>query len=221
MRDVIKRGLDFALALACLLLLLPTLLAIAAWIKWDSKGPILYRGERVGRSGRMFRILKFRTMTPDAERSDVSSTPADDARITRAGRFLRTRKLDELPQLLNVLRGEMSFVGPRPQVRWAVDLYTEEERGLLEVKPGITDYASLCFRTEGEILRGSSDPDRDYLDKIAPHKLRLGLAYVGNHSLWADAKIVLATIGVLAGIDPQWCLPRPFRKASPARSRFT
>jgi lipopolysaccharide/colanic/teichoic acid biosynthesis glycosyltransferase len=115
--------------------------------------------------------------------------------------------LDEVPQLINVLSGDMSFVGPRPQVQWAVDLYTPEERDLLTVRPGITDYASLVFRNEGEILRGSEDPDKDYLEKIAPAKARLGLIYVHTRSLWLDLKILIATALVGLGIDPGWCLP--------------
>jgi lipopolysaccharide/colanic/teichoic acid biosynthesis glycosyltransferase len=153
-------------------------------------------------------MLKFRSMVANADRIGGSSTSADDARLTTAGRFLRRFKLDELPQLLNVLRGDMSFVGPRPQVEWAVNLYTSDERRLLGVRPGITDFASLQFRNEGEILRGSLDPDRDYLEKIAPHKIRLGLYYVQHCSFTVDAKILAATILSLAGVDPSWCLPR-------------
>ena len=153
-------------------------------------------------------MLKFRTMVADAERIGASSTAADDNRITHAGMFLRAHKLDELPQLINVLRGEMSLVGPRPQVQWAVDLYTSEERHLLDLRPGITDYASIRFRNEGEILRGSTDPDRDYIEQIAPGKMRLGLKYVRTNSLFVDLKILLATVLALVGRDPDWCLPR-------------
>jgi lipopolysaccharide/colanic/teichoic acid biosynthesis glycosyltransferase len=127
--------------------------------------------------------------------------------LTSAGRFLRRFKLDELPQLINVVRGEMSFVGPRPQVEWAVKLYNSEEQALLSVRPGITDFASLRFRNEGEILRGSIDPDRDYMEKIAPHKIRLGLYYVRHYSFTVDIKIIAATLLSLGGVDPSWCLP--------------
>jgi lipopolysaccharide/colanic/teichoic acid biosynthesis glycosyltransferase len=142
-------------------------------------------------------------MVVNAEKLGASSTAEDDARTTRLGRFLRRWKLDELPQLINVVKGEMSFVGPRPQVQWAVDLYTEEEKALLAVRPGITDYASIRFHNEGEILRGSKDPDKDYLEKIAPEKTRLGLKYVRNHSLWIDLKIILASLWLVAGGDPE------------------
>jgi lipopolysaccharide/colanic/teichoic acid biosynthesis glycosyltransferase len=133
-------------------------------------------------------------MVVDAEKLGASSTSDDDPRITRIGKFLRKYKLDELPQLINVLKGDMSFVGPRPQVKWAVDLYTEEEKALLNVRPGITDYASLRFPNEGEILKGSKDPDKDYMEKIHPEKMRLGLEYVRNRSFWLDIKLILQTV---------------------------
>ncbi len=189
-----KRLFDLACSIAGLILLAPVLIVIAAAIKLEDGGPIFYRGLRVGQFGDPFQMLKFRTMVVDAERIGGSSTAEDDPRITRVGRFLRTYKLDELPQLINVLRGDMSLVGPRPQVAWAVALYDEEQRELLRVRPGITDYASIRFRNEGEILRGSIDPDRDYLERIAPEKIRLGLTYVRRHNLWIDLKILLATV---------------------------
>jgi lipopolysaccharide/colanic/teichoic acid biosynthesis glycosyltransferase len=202
-----KRSLDLIIALIGLVLLSPLLVAIAIWVKASSSGRVLYSGARVGKEGVPFRMLKFRTMVVNADRIGGSSTADDDARLTSAGRFLRRFKLDELPQLINVLRGDMSFVGPRPQVEWAVKLYTADERRLLSVRPGITDFASLRFRNEGEILRGSTDPDRDYLEKIAPHKIRLGLYYVQHYSFFVDARILAATLLSLAGVDPSWCLP--------------
>jgi len=207
MYPFLKRLIDFAVALVGLIILSPVLLGIAVWVKATSAGPVLYGGRRIGKNGQAFRMLKFRTMVANADKIGGSSTAADDARLTAPGRVLRRYKLDELPQLLNVLRGDMSFVGPRPQVEWAVNLYTPEERGLLTVRPGITDFASLRFRNEGEILRGSVDPDRDYLEKIAPHKIRLGLYYVRHYSLAVDLKILAATLLSLVGIDPSWCLP--------------
>lgn len=213
MYPFLKRIFDLIIALFGLVLLSPLLVAIAAWVKFSSHGPILYGGARVGKDGVSFRMLKFRTMVINADKMGGSSTSADDARLTSAGRVLRRFKLDELPQVINVLVGEMSFVGPRPQVEWAVKLYTPEERRLLSVRPGITDFASLQFRNEGEILRGSSDPDRDYLEKIAPHKIRLGLYYVGHYSFFVDAKILAATVLSLAGIDPSWCLPQAMARA--------
>ena len=208
MYPFLKRTLDFFLALGALVVLSPVLFAIVLWIKLADPGPVLYAGNRVGRGGKTFRMLKFRTMVVDADRVGPSSTAGDDPRITRPGRFMRRLKLDELPQLINVLRGEMSFVGPRPQVHWAVDLYTTEQRTLLAVRPGITDYASLRFRNEGEILKGSKDPDKDYLEKIAPLKIELGLHYVQTYSLVSDVKLIVATFLSVFGVDPGWCLPR-------------
>lgn len=213
---MLKRAFDVALSSLGLLLLSPLLLIITLRIKLGSPGPLFYRGERVGLHGRKFRIYKFRTMVVNADKIGGSSTGDDDPRITPVGKFLRKYKLDELPQLINVLIGEMSLVGPRPQVQWAVDLYSEEEKALLTVRPGITDYASIVFRDEGAILKGSLDPDKDYLEKIAPTKLRLGLEYVRNHTVATDIKIILATIGAIVGKDPTWCLPPHARTAPPA-----
>lgn len=140
-------------------------------------------------------MLKFRTMVVDADRIGGSSTPEDDPRVTRVGKVLRRYKLDELPQLWNVLKGDMSFVGPRPQVQWAVDLYSPEERAILEVRPGITDPASLKFSNEAEILKGSKDPDKDYIEKIHPEKMRLSLDYVRNRSFSGDLAIIARTAG--------------------------
>ncbi|HVN96735.1 MAG TPA: sugar transferase [Syntrophorhabdaceae bacterium] len=198
MRDPKAKWLfDAVLSLLGLLLFSPILSLIAISIRTIDGRPILYRGLRVGRGGRRFRILKFRTMVNDADKTGPSSAPANDPRTTRTGKFLRKYKLDELPQLINVLKGEMSLVGPRPQVPWAVELYSDEERKLLDVKPGITDYASIKFRDEAEILRDSVDPDADYLEKIAPEKIRLGLQYVDQGSLRTDVRIIFMTIRAL------------------------
>jgi lipopolysaccharide/colanic/teichoic acid biosynthesis glycosyltransferase len=158
---------------------------------------VFYRGLRMGRRGRSFRIFKFRTMVEDAEKLGGASTPEDDPRVTQVGRLLRRYKLDELPQILNVITGEMSLVGPRPQVPWAVELYTHEERAVLNARPGITDYASVRFRDEGEILRGSTNPDKDYFEKIHPEKMRLSLEYVRKQSLWLDCQILWKTLGAV------------------------
>lgn len=197
MPDVSKRAFDVILSLAFLVLTFPLLLLLAAWVRIDSRGPVLYRGTRVGRGGTLFRMLKFRTMVVDAEKLGASSTPDDDPRLTAAGRILRRYKLDELPQLINVFRGEMSFVGPRPNVQWEVDGYTPEERVLLSVRPGITDWASIKFHNEGAILLASTDPDGDYLRLIAPEKKRLGLEYVRHRSLSTDVRIILQTARVI------------------------
>ena len=213
----LKRALDLVLAVSALLLLAPLLLGLAAWVRLANPGPVFYRGLRVGRGGITFHMLKFRTMVVDADKLGPTSTTEDDPRITSPGRFMRRNKLDELPQLINVLRGDMSIVGPRPQVQWAVSLYSEEERALLSLRPGITDYASLRFRNEGEILRGSADPDSDYLERIAPLKLRLGLHYVRSCSFATDLKIIGATALSLVGVDPSWCLPGFAREAAGAQ----
>lgn len=194
-----KRLFDLFFSFCGLLLLSPFLLAISFLIKKEDKGPVFYRGERVGLRGKMFRIFKFRTMVVNAEKLGPSSTAEEDPRITRVGRWIRRHKLDELPQLINVFLGDMSFVGPRPQVQWAVDLYTPEEKVILNVRPGITDYASLRFSNEAEILKGAEDPDKAYLEKIHPEKTRLALQYVHDHSLLIDLKLILLTVRQVLG----------------------
>ncbi len=190
---MLKRLVDVIVSSLGLVLIAPLFLAVAFLVKIGSPGPVFFRGARIGRFGQPFRIYKFRTMVVGAEKNGPSSTSRDDSRITPVGAFLRRYKLDELPQLINVLKGEMSLVGPRPQVQWAVDLYTEEQRALLRALPGITDYASLRFPNEEEILAGSKDPDRDYMEKIHPEKMRLSLEYVHTRSLWVDIKIIVKT----------------------------
>ncbi len=180
-----------------LVLLAPVLLSIVVLIKLEAGGAVFYRGIRVGRHGKSFRIFKFRTMVVDAEKLGGPSTADDDPRITRIGKFLRKYKLDELPQLINVLKGEMSFVGPRPEVEQEVRLYNEEEKALLNVRPGITDYASIKFHNEGEILRGSAEPHQAYREKIRPEKIRLGLEYVRDCSFKTDLKVLALTFKTL------------------------
>ena len=197
---VLKRTVDLVGSFAGLLILAPVLVAIAIAIKVSDGGPIFYRGFRVGRTGQPFRIFKFRTMVAGAEQLGPSSTARDDPRVTRVGCLLRHFKLDELPQLLNVAVGEMSLVGPRPQVEWAVALYTSEQRALLDVRPGLTDFASIVFANEAELLLDSRDPDRDYLEKIAPEKIRLGLEYVHTRSTLLDLRIIVATLCLLVGL---------------------
>jgi lipopolysaccharide/colanic/teichoic acid biosynthesis glycosyltransferase len=190
----VKRAFDLVGSTFGLVVLSPLLLALALAIKVDSRGPVFYRGTRVGLNGVLFQMYKFCTMVLDADKIGGSSTPDDDKRITSVGHFLRKFKLDELPQLINVFRGEMSLVGPRPQVKWAVDLYTADERRVLTVRPGITDYASLRFPNEGEILKGSTDPDRDYMEKIHPEKMRLSLEYIQVRSIWVDIAVIFQTL---------------------------
>ncbi|MDQ6699257.1 MAG: sugar transferase [Acidobacteriota bacterium] len=217
---MLKRCFDLALTLAALPVVAPVLIGIAAAIKLTSPGPVFYRGARVGRRGQIFRIFKFRTMVLNADKIGGSSTPDDDPRITAVGKILRRYKLDELPQLLNVLSGEMSFVGPRPQVQSEVAMYTPAERVLLEAKPGITDYASLVFRDEGAILRGSADPDKAYREKIAPLKIHLGLYYVRHRTLIEDLKLIAATAGAILGIDPAWCVSPALKKSGASRLKL-
>jgi lipopolysaccharide/colanic/teichoic acid biosynthesis glycosyltransferase len=190
----VKRTFDIALSLIGLVFLLPLLVVLAICIKLDSPGPVFYRGVRGGRFGTPFRILKLRTMVARAEQLGGAETRADDPRITRVGAVLRYYKLDELPQLINVVLGDMSLVGPRPEVMNEVALYNDRERQLLLARPGITDWASIKFRHEAELLRGSPDVHAAYHSKIRPEKIRLGIEYVQHHSLLIDCKIILATL---------------------------
>ncbi len=192
-----KRAFDLIFSAVGLVLLAPLLVALAFLVKLGTRGPVFYRGVRVGWREKPFRIFKFRTMVVDAEKLGGASTPGDDPRVTPVGRLLRKYKLDELPQLFNVMKGEMSLVGPRPQVPWAVAQYTQDERAVLHVRPGITDYASVRFRDEGEILRGSQNPDKDYFEKIHPEKMRLSLEYIRKQSLWLDCQILAMTLAAV------------------------
>jgi lipopolysaccharide/colanic/teichoic acid biosynthesis glycosyltransferase len=196
----LKRVLDVASSAAGLLLLSPFIGAIAITIKLSDGGPVLYSGERIGRYGVPFRMHKFRTMVVNADRLGGSSASGDDPRITSLGRFLRKSKLDELPQLLNVLTGQMSLVGPRPEVSEYVAMYTEEERALLQLRPGITDWASLWNSDEGATLAAYADPDAAYRDLIRPTKLRLQLQYLTDHSLLTDLRILSLTALAMVGL---------------------
>lgn len=189
-----KRLFDFITSLIGLIILSPVLLVFLflVWIQ-DLHSPF-YIAPRVGRNGKMFQMIKVRSMIIRADTSGVDSTAADDNRITRVGAIIRRYKIDELSQLINVLIGDMSLVGPRPNVQADVDLYTDEERGLLLVRPGITDFSSIVFSDEGEILRGSDDPDLRYNQVIRPWKSRLGLLYIQNSSLVLDVRLILITV---------------------------
>ena len=201
-----KRLFDISLSGVALLLLAPFLAVIAAAVWLEDRGSPWFRGVRVGRNGAEFRMLKFRSMRPGASQTGVNSTAAGDLRITRVGGFLRALKLDELPQLWNVLTGEMSLVGPRPQVPEDASLYTAEERRMLTVRPGITDLASIVFSDEGKILAGSADPDLLYNQIIRPWKSRLTLLYVERRSWTTDLRILLWTAGAL--VSRPWALRR-------------
>jgi lipopolysaccharide/colanic/teichoic acid biosynthesis glycosyltransferase len=192
---MIKRLFDIVASFLGLILVSPLLVIIAVLVKLDSRGPVFYRGVRIGCFGEPFPIFKFRTMVPDAEKLGGPSTAADDPRLTKLGKFLKKYQLDELPQLINVLRGEMSLVGPRPEVRMYVDMMTEEEKEkILSVRPGITDWASLWDFHEGEVLRGSKDPEKTYREEIRPTKIKLQLRYIKERSFWTDIKIIFKTI---------------------------
>lgn len=194
----LKRVFDFSFAMMGIAVLSPFLFLIAFLLKLDSpRGSILYCGERTGRYGKPFRIFKFRTMVTNADQIGGSSTADGDPRVTRIGRVLRKYKFDELPQLLNVFVGQMSFVGPRPEVPQYASLLIGEERDVLSVRPGITDWASLWDCDEGTALAGSMDPERTYLDKIRPVKIALQLEYVRSRSFRTDVVILLRTIALL------------------------
>ena len=196
-----KRLFDIAFALLALLLLGPLLLLVALWVRLDSPGPVFFRQQRVGRSGQLFDIYKFRTMQTGAEAMGPQITVGEDARITRAGVWLRRAKVDELPQFLNVLRGDMSVVGPRPEVPRYVAQYPADVREtVLSVRPGITDLASIEFRDESALLARSSDPERTYVEQILPAKLRHAQEYVRTRSLWLDLRIIARTVLAVLGL---------------------
>jgi lipopolysaccharide/colanic/teichoic acid biosynthesis glycosyltransferase len=188
-----KRVFDFIFATIGLLVLSPLFLIIIGLIRYDSEGGAMYLQKRVGLNNNEFVLFKFRTMQIDSERKGFITIGNNDVRITKIGRFLRKYKIDELPQLINVFLGDMSLVGPRPEVRKYVDLYTEEQKHVLSIKPGISDYASIKFLNENELLANSLDPNNCYENEIMPEKLRLNLIYIKNRSLFEDVKIVLLT----------------------------
>ena len=188
-----KRVLDVVLALIGLVVSAPVLLPVAALVWSQDFHSPFYIAPRTGRGGRVFRMVKLRSMEPGSDRSGVDSTAANDARITRVGQFVRAYKLDEIPQLWNVLWGDMSLVGPRPNVGRETDLYTEAERRLLDVRPGITDFASIVFADDGEILRDADNPDIAYNQLVRPWKSRLGLFYIEHRSLALDLRLIWLT----------------------------
>ncbi len=196
-----KRIFDLIFAVPGLIVLLPFFIIVAVWVKMDSPGPVFYRQERVGRSGKLFRIYKFRTMVVDADKIGGAITVGEDPRITRLGAVLRKYKLDELPQLINVLKGQMSLVGPRPEVPRYVNMYTAEQRAVLELVPGITDPASIKYRNENELLAAATDadgmevdPEHIYVYKIMPDKIRINLEYAAKSNVASDFRIIIKTI---------------------------
>lgn len=197
MYPLIKRLFDVLASLIALIVLSPLLVILAILVATDSAGPILFRGTRAGRFGLLFRIYKFRTMVANAEKLGGPSTADHDPRITRLGKTLRRYKLDELPQLINILKGEMSLVGPRPEVPQYVALFSEEEKDILTVRPGITDWASIWNPDEGSWLAGCEDPEKMYLERIRPEKIRLQLQYVRKQSFHVDIRILIDTFKIV------------------------
>lgn len=189
-----KRIFDVTASGIGLVLLSPLFIILAIWIKLDSKGPVFYRQTRVGRNNRDFKLFKFRSMRPNADRGSLITIGERDPRVTRSGYFIRKYKLDELPQLINVFCGDMSLVGPRPEVRKYVDMYTPEQMRVLSVRPGITSLASIRYRNENAILAASDDPLRTYVDVVMPDKLKIDLEYVDNANLWNDIRLIFNTL---------------------------
>jgi len=213
-----KRVLDIASAGVGVALLAPLFALLAILVKAEDAGPVFYRQQRVGYRGRPFRMWKFRTMVPDAEARGLPLTVGRDPRLTRIGAWLRGLKLDELPQLFNVLVGDMSLVGPRPEVPRYVRLYSAQERRVLELVPGITDEASIRYADESTILAAAADPERVYVEEIMREKIRLNLAYAARATFWTDVRVVLATLRRLvssSGDLRQVALRRPAQ--SPTR----
>lgn len=195
MEKIAKRIFDFVFSLFGLIILSPLFLIIAVLIMLDSKGPIFFGQNRVGKNGIMFKIFKFRTMNENAEKMGINfATVQRDPRITKIGLILRKYKIDELPQLINVFLGNMSFVGPRPEVENMVKLYNEEQKQILKIKPGITDYASLEFRNENEMLSQGDNTYEVYVKKIMPQKLKLSLKYLKEQSFFLDFKLIIRTV---------------------------
>lgn len=187
------RFFDFLFSLLGLIILSPLLLLISLCIVFDSRGGVFYRQIRVGKNGKDFKLYKFRSMRSGSDRRGLITVGEKDSRITRVGYFLRKYKLDELPQLINVLKGEMSLVGPRPEVRKYVDLYTPEQRKVLSVVPGVTDYASIEYVDENRILGGAVDPDKTYVEVIMPDKIRYNMRYIEHRSVKEYFKIIFLT----------------------------
>lgn len=189
-----KRVFDVVFAILCLILFSPLLILIAILIKLDSKGPVIFKQIRVGRNMKDFNLIKFRTMKVVQSNSSLLTIGNHDNRITKLGYWLRKYKLDELPQLLNVLKGQMSFVGPRPEVRKYVNMYSEEQRYVLSIKPGITDWASVEFCNENELLQHAEDPENYYIERIIPAKIKQNMRYIRQHDIFTDFKIIWLTL---------------------------
>ena len=188
-----KRFFDVVASGIGLILLSPLFVILAIWIKCDSIGPVFYKQVRVGRNNMDFQLFKFRSMRVGSDKKGLITVGGHDPRITRSGYYIRKYKLDEFPQLINVFKGDMSLVGPRPEVRKYVDMYTEEQMHVLDVRPGITDLASIRYRNENELLEWVNDPDKYYVEVIMPDKLRINLEYVARHSFTFDIRLIFQT----------------------------
>ena len=195
---MVKRAFDILASAVGLILLSPLFLVIALWIKCDSRGPVFYRQTRVGRGNVDFRLFKFRSMFVDSDKKGLLTVGGHDSRVTKSGYFIRKFKIDELPQLINVLIGDMSFVGPRPEVRRYVNLYTKEQLHVLDVRPGITDSASVKYRNENDLLAKAENPEEYYVKVIMQDKLAINLDYVANHSLLSDISLIFSTFEAIA-----------------------
>lgn len=189
-----KRIFDIVMSLIGLLLLSPLFVIIAIWIKVDSQGPVFYKQIRVGRDNKDFQLYKFRSMRPGSDKGSLITVGGRDPRVTPSGYYIRKFKLDEFPQLINVLKGDMSVVGPRPEVRRYVDLYAAEQMQVLKVRPGITDLASIKYRNENELLESAEDPEAFYREVIMPDKLKINLEYIKDQSFVKDLSIILMTL---------------------------
>ena len=194
---MLKRLFNIIVSLLGLIILSPFFLVLAIAILLDSKGGVFYMQTRVGKNNIDFKLYKFRSMAVDAEKKGLLTVGRQDVRITSVGKFIRQYKLDELPQLINVLIGDMNLVGPRPEVRKYVNLYTKEQSSVLNVRPGITDYASIEYRNENEILAQSDDAEKTYIDLVMPHKLELNRKYIENPSLGHDIKLIFKTLYIV------------------------
>lgn len=188
-----KRAFDIVASGLGLIILSPLFAVLAIWIKADSPGPVFYRQIRVGKNNRDFRLFKFRSMRPDSDKLGLITVGGHDPRVTRSGYYIRKYKFDELPQLINVFIGDMSLVGPRPEVRKYVEMYTADQMRVLSVRPGITSLASIRYRNENDILAAADDPNRAYIEQVMPDKIAIDLEYVGRASLWNDICLIFST----------------------------
>lgn len=188
-----KRLLDIVASALGLIVLSPLFAVLSVWIKMDSRGPIFYRQIRVGKNNKDFRLFKFRSMRPDSDKLGLITIGGHDPRVTRSGFYIRKYKLDEFPQLINVFKGDMSLVGPRPEVRKYVDIYSQEQMKILAVRPGITSLASIRYRNENDILAAADDPEKCYIEQIMPDKIAIDLEYIEKANLREDLKLIILT----------------------------